>query len=92
MCLDNKNAHLQGELQRNQAVGQSRRVEDFYRVTQPMVVRPDRRDLEQEAREMNQQETLWLLQSVWEAIKELGPVAILAGATFWISTWGERSR
>ena len=41
---------------------------------------------------MNHQETLWLLQSVWEAIKALGPVAILAGAAFWVSTWGERSR
>jgi hypothetical protein len=41
---------------------------------------------------MNHQETLWLLQSVWEAIKTLGPVAILAGAAFWVSTSGEKSR
>lgn len=57
-----------------------------------MVVGPDRHDLEQEGGEMSHQETLWLLQSCWAAIKALWPVAILAGATWWISTWGERSR
>lgn len=32
---------------------------------------------------MNHQETLWLLQSIWEAIKALGPVAVLL-----VITWG----
>ena len=32
---------------------------------------------------MSNQETLWLLQSIWEAIKALGPVALLA-----LLTWG----
>jgi hypothetical protein len=32
---------------------------------------------------MNHQESLWILQSIWEAIKALGPVAILA-----LLTWG----
>jgi hypothetical protein len=32
---------------------------------------------------MNHQETLWLLQSCIEAIKALGPVALLA-----LLTWG----
>ena len=32
------------------------------------------------------------LQFAWEAIRAIGPVAILAGVTFWITTWGERSR
>jgi hypothetical protein len=32
---------------------------------------------------MSHQETLWLLQSIWEAIKSLGPVASLA-----LITWG----
>jgi hypothetical protein len=41
---------------------------------------------------MNHQETLWILQSVWEAIRALGPVAILAGVTLWLTTRGERSR
>jgi hypothetical protein len=38
---------------------------------------------------MNHQETLWIFQSVWEAIKALGPVAVFAGLTYWITTWGE---
>jgi len=32
---------------------------------------------------MSHQESLWLLQSVWEAIKALGPVAALV-----IIAWG----
>jgi len=32
---------------------------------------------------MNHQETLWILPSIWEAIKALGPVALLA-----LLTWG----
>jgi len=32
---------------------------------------------------MSHQESLWLLQSIWEAIKALGPVALLA-----LFTWG----
>jgi hypothetical protein len=32
---------------------------------------------------MNHQESLWLLQSIWEAIKVLGPVVALA-----LLTWG----
>ena len=32
---------------------------------------------------MSHQETLWLLQSIWEAFKALGPVALLA-----LLTWG----
>lgn len=39
---------------------------------------------------MSHQETLWILQSCWEAVKALGPVAILAGATYWVTTWGDR--
>lgn len=38
---------------------------------------------------MNHQETLWLFQSVWEAIKALGPVAALVAATYWVTTWGQ---
>ena len=32
---------------------------------------------------MSHQESLWLLQSIWEAFKALGPVAALA-----LITWG----
>ena len=32
---------------------------------------------------MSHQESLWLLQSIWEATKALGPVALLA-----LLTWG----
>jgi hypothetical protein len=32
---------------------------------------------------MSHQEYLWLLQSIWEAIKALGPVALLT-----LLTWG----
>lgn len=32
---------------------------------------------------MSHQETLWLLQSIWEAAKALAPVAFLA-----LITWG----
>jgi hypothetical protein len=41
---------------------------------------------------MSHQETLWILQSVWEAIKAFGPVIIFATATYWITTWGERTK
>ncbi len=41
---------------------------------------------------MSHQETLWILQSIWEANRALGPVAILAGVTLWVTTRGERSR
>lgn len=47
-----------------------------------MVVFPDWRDLKPEGHEMTHQETLWLLQSCWEAVKALGPVAILAFLTW----------
>lgn len=33
---------------------------------------------------MSHQETLWLLQSIWEAVKALGPVVILAMATLFV--------
>jgi hypothetical protein len=32
------------------------------------------------------------LQFAWEAIRAIGPVAILAAATYWVTTWGEKAR
>lgn len=37
---------------------------------------------------MSHQETIWIFQSCWEAFRALGPVAILAVATWWVTTWG----
>jgi hypothetical protein len=34
---------------------------------------------------MSHQETLWLLQSIWEAIKALGPVAGLLAITWGVT-------
>ncbi len=38
---------------------------------------------------MNHQEFLWLLQSIWEAVKALGPVAVLLAIT-WAWTEGAK--
>lgn len=41
---------------------------------------------------MEHEQIVRQLQFAWEFIRAIGPVAILAAATFWVTSWGERTR
>jgi hypothetical protein len=41
---------------------------------------------------MEHEQLLRNIQFAWEFIRAIGPVAILAAATFWVTSWGEKAR